>query len=390
MSAPRKPKLPNARKRDKSPPKDLDSDSGSSSSNLDPDDDEQPVPQQPIVVVNQPAAPIIAPAVIQEAQNPHQRVHDGPQRVPQRRVRQNVESEVHDLLADRLVDNLDVSGNDRELLRNYYRQQEALTTMSINANSHRKKVQELEQLIRSPDPGVRRQAEFELDLALDQIKLDIQDAKEEVDYYKSSTSNDDDDLESSHTEILQHSEETTSESVNPDREQENLDFDMPDLEWDNEQPLASPPGTAQEINIRMPNVSVNIRPSARSTPRRGTQTSTPKTSRIHGGIRQRDLEDWLSEVSPDHGGPEATPIVTRFGRVSKPPQRYGEVSKAQRQQEKKDLAQALELSKQESQKDPPAQRVRDMDEPEASTSAQPPVPASRKSHSSKKTKTTKK
>ena len=390
MSAPRKPKLPNARKRDKSPPKDLDSDSGSSSSNSDPDDDEQPVPQQPIVVVNQPAAPIIAPAVIQEAQNPHQRVHDGPQRVPQRRVRQNVESEVHDLLADRLVDNLDVSGNDRELLRNYYRQQEALTTMSINANSHRKKVQELEQLIRSPDPGVRRQAEFELDLALDQIKLDIQDAKEEVDYYKSSTSNDDDDLESSHTEILQHSEETTSESVNPDREQENLDFDMPDLEWDNEQPLASPPGTAQEINIRMPNVSVNIRPSARSTPRRGTQTSTPKTSRIHGGIRQRDLEDWLSEVSPDHGGPEATPIVTRFGRVSKPPQRYGEVSKAQRQQEKKDLAQALELSKQESQKDSPAQRVRDMDEPEASTSAQPPVPASRKSHSSKKTKTTKK
>ena len=386
-NAPRNPKLPKAVSRDNQKDN-LDSETGSSSSDSGPNDD-MPVVQQPIVVENQPVIPDIVPEAIPEVQNPLQLAHAGPPVVRRRKIHQKVQSEIHDLLADRLVDNLNVNRNDRELLRNYYRQQEALTTMSLTARSHHRKIKEMEQLIRSPDPGVRRQAEFELNVALDQIKLDLESAQNEVGSDDSSSLRNDD-LESVRTESSQHSEAVTSKSDNLNQERGNQEFDMPNFEWDIEPPLATPPGRAQEINIRMPNVSVSIRPSERPTPRVVSRTSTPQRSRPHGGIRERDMNDWLSEVSPTHGGPEPTPIVSRSGRISRPPLRFSEVSESQRQQEMRDLARTLELSRQETQRDLQAQSKREMDEPVPSTSAQPPVAASRKTISSKKTRTTKK
>ena len=223
--------------------------------------------------------------------------------------------------------------------------------MSIAAATHHKRARELEQLIRSPDPNVRRYAEYHLKIAMDQIKLDLAAAKHDIGNAELSSSSSDEMVvdaspnESAATDpVSGHS----SLGIIDDNELGNqLDqFNEPDLEWDNERPLASPEpeDRDQEINIRTPNVSINIRPSIGSTPRRPI-ASTPAARRpTHSGMSSRDFDDWLKDVSPTYGRPDHGPLVTRSGRVSKPPERFGETEEDLKRRERDDLIIALDRS----------------------------------------------
>ena len=71
----------------------------------------------------------------------------------------------------------------------------------------------------------------------------------------------------------------------------------------------------KKINIRTLNVSINIRPSIGSTPRRPI-ASTPAPRRpTHSGMSSRDFDDWLKDVSPTYGRPDHGPTITKSGRV---------------------------------------------------------------------------
>ena len=59
-----------------------------------------------------------------------------------------------------------------------------------------------------------------------------------------------------------------------------------------------------------------------------------------------------NKVCPSHGGHDPTPIVTRSGRASKPPQRYGETEDGLKQREREDLITALDRSVVELQNSP--------------------------------------
>ena len=291
------------------------------SDNSDNDDDDDP-PGPPVgnpglVPVVPPVAPVVNPAPIAPGPvQPLELVHDTPPPRARRRARQDWESEVHEAQIERLLSNVNLSNEERARLRLYYQKQEELTSMSIRVNAHHKRIKELEQLIRSPDPGVRRQAEWQLQKSLDQLKLDVAAAKDDAENDPVLSSSNEEELE-----VASVAESTvTAPADEPDQ------FENPELEWDNEQPLASPGAEQrdQEINIRTPSVFVNIRPSIGTTPRRPF-TSTPATRQpIHSGMSSRDFDDWLKDVSPTYGRPDHGPKVTKSGRISKPPERYGE------------------------------------------------------------------
>ena len=200
---------------------------------------------------------------------------------------------MHEAQIERLLDNVNLSDEERTRLRRYYQEQEKRTSMSIVVATHHKRIRELEQLIRSPDRNVRRQAEYQLQITLDQINLDIAAAKDDAENNVVSSSGSEDEpvaistTESTVTDpVSRHSSLEAAEDQDP--EDQPSQFIDPDLEWDNERPLDSPEPEPepkeQEINIRTPNVSINIRPSTGSTPRRPL-ASTPVTRQpTHSGM----------------------------------------------------------------------------------------------------------
>jgi hypothetical protein len=125
------------------------------------------------------------------------------------------------------------------------------------------------------------------------------------------------------------------------------------LEWDEGIPdWAEEMLQPQEINIRTPNVAVTIR---QSTPIRANVNDpfarNPRLGRSPLEVaRQRDVLEWLqtSPLQGDHGpgaaglDPVLTPIITRHGRVSKPPNRYDAAAESQIQ---RDTQEALNISK---------------------------------------------
>ena len=101
-----------------------------------------------------------------------------------------------------------------------------------------------------------------------------------------------------------------------------------------------PPPDSQEVNIRMPNVSINIRPDNNTREWR-KYTSTPKSRTFHSGMGNRDINQWIDGLSPILENPAT---VTQSGRVSKPPNRFGTTIDDLRRKESQDLRQAMEQS----------------------------------------------
>jgi len=314
-----------------------------------PDSDDEPPPIGPLqpVGVVQPDVP----AELDDQRDDHEQAED---------ENQEVVADLDDETEVDLDDNLEISRRDRKLLDKYYHDPDSSSTSTMRTRSHGGKLKELELLIRSPDQNVRHKAEHELTAALEQIKRDlgisiddVGDSSSESDEGKMPLSDreqtGDSEKKKRHQSKTQLTETFVSAESVVDRTER--DFDMPSMEWDDDPREESPRNQTQEINIRMPNVAVSIRPSGRGACR-GPTTSTPKLPRQHVGRGRQDIQDWLSQASPHRGAEPVTPVekppvVTRHGRISKPPERYGYTPEVERQKELRNVQKALDLSKSE-------------------------------------------
>ena len=248
--------------------------------------------------------------------------HDIPVREQKkRRVARSIASEFQSTLDDTILDNIEASPSVKRQIRRYRRYQEDAVDMRLTALAHDRRVNELEQLMRSTDPMVRLRAEIELKKALEQIKVDLKQSKQLVlDSDDSDDTIDDDVEESNPTDDEEHFTSISGHSEPGDQN------DAPDLEWDDEiqdaqgEPVAGP---SQRIRIRAPNVEIDIEPA--NLPRvRPTPSVRSKT--------RRNVTEWVSKHSPQFRAdrdkaksiPVGTPTVTRSGRHTRPPSRYSD------------------------------------------------------------------
>jgi hypothetical protein len=127
-------------------------------------------------------------------------------------------------------------------------------------------------------------------------------------------------------------------------------------------------GTDEEINIRSPNVSVNIRIPAKVTPPRAERRAEPLElfRSLQSESKYRHMQGWLSQhhgINPDGASTSAAcrtpvarrderegdlptpPTVTRSGRISKPVLRFDDVTESLKQRESRDVKNATARSK---------------------------------------------
>ena len=224
---------------------------------------------------------------------------------------------------DLLLNDLDIPQATKDALKKYYRYRDTLDNITKNAKHYRQRVDELELLVRNPDPEIRERAEFELANTLDRMELDLKRAEREGETQE---------LESSSSEHNSSSTKNTTLSGSRELDQEDQLYDMPDLEWDEEQPpVGNTPGPiAQDIHIKMPNLEVTISPTRTGA----SQVTPPRTSPPMSSKKRKQVEDWLSNASIDPNMEQdllsgaaktSTPAVartTKSGRIMRKPARY--------------------------------------------------------------------
>jgi len=296
---------------------------------------------------------------------------------------------------ERLLQNLDLSitSKQRELMRTRYQAQ--ADDANSSSGSFTDRVNDIEQLIRSPDRNVREQAQEQLGELLEELE--------------------DEPAGSSSSSIGSNSSHGL---IDPDRLELSALSPDQSMAWDDEfatpkaEARAPARAEAQEVNIQLPGCRVNIQPAGRRMA--GPSTSTPR-----GGGPERTA-DWVSHASPEHGGdyldddqvrspgpetvpyttrsgrltrspasyqkpqspvkqpevanPEDVPYVTRGGRIPRTPQRFDPFAEEARQKEARALRKALNKSKTEAKADEAEAKVED-DVPKAeanvSTKAKP-------------------
>jgi hypothetical protein len=120
-------------------------------------------------------------------------------------------------------------------------------------------------------------------------------------------------------------------------------------------------------------------------------TSTPKVltplEQREFDLRQRDLTNWLDTLSPNVSLPE--PVMTRSGRISRPPERYSDDLEERRQTLLREHAEGTEYLRQQSKKSSSNRSSRRKSEPVASTSSKPSLGATQKVPSTVRSKSAK-
>ncbi len=318
--------------------------SDSSSGFSDPPNNPLPIPAVVIPNAGVPALPL-APAL--PVNNPE----------PNRNQAELIHRHAGDPAVANLLDNLDMPEADKQLLRQYYQAQSNMSTISARTRINRRRIDELEQLVRSTDPVVRQRAEFELNLALDQLRAD----KQEFEDSRLVLSFKDDDISSS-SSIHSGSDQS---ALNPEElpsfdVQSNEDELLPQnisIGSDHGQP--SPVQQPNpNINIRTPNMSITI---SHSTPITQSQDDPfirrPRVARTPTSTsRDTRIRDWVSGVSPHFGATHdpwgttgeaeaGTPVTTRRGRVVKPVVPFDPSAESLRQKQSRDLERAIKESK---------------------------------------------
>ena len=235
------------------------------------------------------------------------------------------------------------------------------------AHALHKHICELERLAQSADPVVRRRAEYELRNAQDLVHLsrgatNLEDTEESEQNFESAPSS----VSSlgvarrKPSKESQNKEATTSErEISRSSQSHNSpqrlsgEFDNPAFEWDEEQPIPSPIAgdNHQDITIRTPSVSINIRPANSTTQERRVRFSTPLGSpqparRTHRGMPAVDFDNWLESLNSESvSEAQQPPTQTRSGRVVKAPDRFDSNQENIRERELKDISKAIKLSK---------------------------------------------
>jgi hypothetical protein len=296
------------------------------------------------------------------------------------------------------IDNLDTSEEDKEVLRKFFTCFDKALAKSNKAIHFRKKIDELEKLIKSSDSDVRKRAAVELaslldlikhDLGLDSDTIEVSIKVEEPEIAENIQSDPepDENVEMPDDEIenislfseanissgeeaspSEHSE-ITSQHVSPIH---SNDGEMPVLEWDDHyvplQPDEAEHEQDQEVNIRTPNMMVNIRMPAQATPpsanRRSESFKLFQSAQSVG--KYSHMQSWLSKHhGVDSGGASTSaacntpvaerrkgegdvptpPTVTKSGRISKPVLRFDDVIESRKQRESRDVRTAIARSK---------------------------------------------
>jgi hypothetical protein len=235
----------------------------------------------------------------------------------------NVQGEERDA-RERMFHNLDISEEDRRLLRRRARFENLRENVAMD-RARRALLVELEALVASPDPHIRRKAEHDLRDVLDEIK-------------GNRDLNSSDESESEHPQNMDigsdndYTENTlVNDPVVGDHDDQGL-ADMPDLEWD-DMGLANPD----------PGPVVPGLPGAAALPIRGRN--------------RRDVADWLAGVDPqerDDLGNQTmledlgfTPVTrTRTGRVVRPPVRYSDAEEDRRMRDEKEARDIVKAKRQ--------------------------------------------
>ena len=276
---------------------------------------------------------------------------------------------------ERFIANLDISEDEKDLLR-YYCQitDEIKSFQSFQSNRAFddieccEKLDNIKALIQSAEPAVRERAEFELQQIVDDMKKIHQSElidKFKEDYYKIAFGND-----SSKTES-QEKAASVDTSIKNEPMGDDLDpllgdtasgddpdlQDMPDLEFDALSNVSGltwdhgpdPGQQAPEININLPNININIRQPQANVP--GARVAAPRAARLPEGNARHRVEEWLDRQPPmvgddpppdlGQGTPEVAPVVTRFGRISKPVVKFDPAVESRLQ---RDMREALKQS----------------------------------------------
>jgi len=285
---------------------------------------------------------------------------------------------------ERFIDNLDISEDDKDLLRYYCQIKDEVESYrsfqsqrAFNNEECSEVLDNLKELIQSADPTVRERAEYELHKIVEDMKYVHQHEtmdKFQKDYYKLAFKNDSNENESQERAVSEGTSiksEPVHDDSNPASVQgdnvsvSNSDhFDMPDLEFDEDnQSHVSDLTWDQGPDFMQPDPNDDIPPlraNVRSPPNPGPRTPRPSIEEA----RRRNVRDWLEHQSPLQGEdpPEGllterrskknTPVVTRSGRISKPVAKFDSAAESRLQKETKE---ALKRSlAQKSEKRPPS------------------------------------
>jgi hypothetical protein len=300
---------------------------------------------------------------------------------------------VYDPEMEEFIENLDISEEDKNLLREYCLVKDDIDEVASFKSSRR--LDKIKDFIQSADPAVRERAEYELERVLSDMKylqksgmldripetyqklidksLPEQDTEVKVESsdVESEPEHAGDAPVSVHSSVHEDPADNVSDAGSlfgmPELEMgsvhSDLSHDSNQLEWDNDHDFdapAAPEGPVgppiPDININLPNININIRQPRANVPdppigipvvarSPATRANVPnpfaRASKIArspaaGTSRQGNVEDWLAGQSPQHGpnppvNPVVTPQVTRSGRISRPPERFSPTAEAKLQ-----------------------------------------------------------
>ena len=275
---------------------------------------------------------------------------------------------------ERFIDSLEMSEEDKELLRQYCHVKDEMEDRQSSKSMRR--LDKIKEFIQSADPAVRERAEYELQQVINDMKyikrcgmLDkmseqyqklidrsLADAEksEKVKSEESSIKNEPIIAEiepasihgSEHGDIDDAASFVDSLAGMPDMEEGSSSghtgssHDSVRMEWDHDHDLGALAGPVRppipDININLPNININIR-----QPQADVIDPFARAPRvIRSPDRHGNVIDWIAGRSPQHGpspprdhttqpgNPGVTPIATRSGRISRPPARFSPTAEA--------------------------------------------------------------
>ena len=252
------------------------------------------------------------------------------------------------LARDKMFGNLDIPRRDKKLLRQRARLENLGENVAVD-RARRRLLVELEALVESADPHIRRKAEQDLRDVLDEIKGNRDRDSTSSDSEHSPNRNVDSDND--------FSEDTPVSDVvvpNPPEIEDPDLADMPPLEWDDVGTALDPDNPGLEGAVAPP-----ITPARRP---RGGGRITPESARRIRGRERHEVAEWVENIDPQERADLEDPdllvnfgdepvagdepvVQTRTGRVVRPPQRYSDANEAARARNAKEAENIVRAKK---------------------------------------------
>ena len=252
------------------------------------------------------------------------------------------------LARDKMFGNLDIPRRDKKLLRQRARLENLGENVAVD-RARRRLLVELEALVESADPHIRRKAEQDLRDVLDEIKGNRDRDSTSSDSEHSPNRNVDSDND--------FSEDTPVSDVvvpNPPEIEDPDLADMPPMEWDDVGTALDPDNPGLEGAAAPP-----ITPARRP---RGGGRITPESARRIRGRERHEVAEWVENIDPQERADLEDPdllvnfgnepvagdepvVQTRTGRVVRPPQRYSDANEAARARNAKEAENIVRAKK---------------------------------------------